>query len=265
MVTFVRADAAIRAELAVDTPDVHRVVAAAFAGRPVVADLVDALRASTAWRPGLSLIAVQGDDVVGHVLATRGWLDAPGALVEVLVLSPLSVRPDRQGRGIGTRLVGQLLAIAARRRGTSDLPGGFAGLLRAVRVRKRGGGGRAPAIVAHPRACVPDQAVARLGARAVGHTGLPGAILGLRLRRPSPAAMTAVRPDARDDAISRTQHAAAQRQKRRQGLAVPGLARRSASVRMLVKEDRTAASHAAATRRAHHWPAAAKSVPSSPE
>jgi putative acetyltransferase len=116
MVTFVRADAAIRAELAVDTPDVHRVVAAAFAGRPVVADLVGALRASTAWRPGLSCVAVQGDDVVGHVLATRGWLDAPGALVEVLVLSPLSVRPDRQGRGIGTRLVGHLLAIAARRR-----------------------------------------------------------------------------------------------------------------------------------------------------
>jgi GNAT superfamily N-acetyltransferase len=116
MVTFVRTDAAIRAELAVDAPDVHRVVAAAFACRPVVADLVDALRASTAWRPGLSCVAVQGDDVVGHVLATRGWLDAPRALVEVLVLSPLSVRPDRQGRGIGTQLVGHLLAIAARRR-----------------------------------------------------------------------------------------------------------------------------------------------------
>jgi putative acetyltransferase len=115
MVTFVRTDAAIRAELAVDTPDVHRVVAAAFAGRPVVADLVNALRDSTAWRPGLSLIAVQGDDIVGHVLATRGWLDAPHALVEVLVLSPLSVRPDRQGRGIGSKLAGQLLAIAARR------------------------------------------------------------------------------------------------------------------------------------------------------
>jgi putative acetyltransferase len=113
MVAFVRTDAATRAELAVDAPDVHRVVAAAFAARPVVADLVDALRASTAWRPGLSLVAAQGDDVVGHVLATRGWLDAPHALVEVLVLSPLSVRPDRQGRGIGSQLAGHLLAIAA--------------------------------------------------------------------------------------------------------------------------------------------------------
>src|SRR5258708_24242593 len=50
-----------------------------------------------------------------------------------------------------------------------------------------------------------------------------------------------------------------------QELAVPGLARRSASALMLVKEERTAASHAAATRSAHHRPAAAKSVPSSPE
>jgi hypothetical protein len=50
-----------------------------------------------------------------------------------------------------------------------------------------------------------------------------------------------------------------------QGLAVSGLARRSASARMLAKEERTAASHTAATRPAHHWPAAAKSVPSSPE
>ena len=47
--------------------------------------------------------------------------------------------------------------------------------------------------------------------------------------------------------------------------AVPGLARRSASVRMVLKEERTAASHAAATRSAHHWPAMPKSVPSSPE
>ena len=111
-----RADTAIRAELAGDVPDIHRVAAAAFAGQPVVADLVDALRASTAWRPGLSCVAVERNDVVGHVLATRGWLDARDALVEVLVLSPLSVRPDRQGRGIGTQLVRHLLTIAAHRR-----------------------------------------------------------------------------------------------------------------------------------------------------
>lgn len=109
------ADIAIRAERAADVPRIRRVVAAAFAGQPVVADLVDALRASTAWRTGLSCVAVAGPDIVGHVLATRAWLDAPHALVEVLVLSPLSVIPDRQGHGIGTRLVRHLLTIAAKR------------------------------------------------------------------------------------------------------------------------------------------------------
>jgi putative acetyltransferase len=115
MLIFVRADAVIRTEHAADVPDVHRVVAAAFADQPAVADLVDALRRDAAWRPGLSCVAVHDGAVVGHVLATRGWLDAPHALVEVLVLSPLSVRPHWHGRGIGTRLVGHLLAIAAHR------------------------------------------------------------------------------------------------------------------------------------------------------
>ena len=35
------------------------------------------------------------------------WVDAPDALIEVLTLSPLSVVPDRQSRGIGTRLLAQ--------------------------------------------------------------------------------------------------------------------------------------------------------------
>jgi putative acetyltransferase len=110
-----RAAVVIRAELAGDAPDIHRVVAAAFPDQPVVADLVDALRGSAAWRPGLSCAALHGSHIVGHVLATRGWLDTPHALVEVLVFGPLSVRPDRQGRGIGIRLVRHLLAAVARR------------------------------------------------------------------------------------------------------------------------------------------------------
>ncbi len=88
-------------------------VQAAFAAQPIVPDLVEALRASTGWRPSLSLVAQEHGTVVGHVLATRGWLDAPDRLVEVLVLSPLSVKPERQGQGIGSRLVRELLATAA--------------------------------------------------------------------------------------------------------------------------------------------------------
>jgi len=52
--------------------------------------------------------------VAGHVALTRGWLDAERRLVEVLVLSPLSVRPDLQGRGVGRRLVAAATEEAER-------------------------------------------------------------------------------------------------------------------------------------------------------
>ncbi len=85
---------------------VHAVVEAAF-GDVIVADLVDALQADEAGRRGASIVAVSDDDehVVGHVQLSRSWLDAPTRLLDVLVLSPLAVVPDRQGKGIGGALV----------------------------------------------------------------------------------------------------------------------------------------------------------------
>jgi len=69
----------------------------------VVAALVDGLRRDD---PGaLSLVALKGDEVVGHVMVTRSILDAPPRLVDVQVLSPLAVLPERQRRGIGSALV----------------------------------------------------------------------------------------------------------------------------------------------------------------
>lgn len=105
----------IRVETEADPARIRAVVAAAFSHQPAVPDLVDMLRRSPGWRPGLSLVAEEADRVVGHVLASRAWLDAPHALVEVLVLSPLSVHPSCQGRGVGTALVRALLDAAARR------------------------------------------------------------------------------------------------------------------------------------------------------
>lgn len=85
--------------------EVHAVVGAAF-GDVTVADLVDALQADDAGHLGASLVAVDGDErVVGHVQLSRSWLDAPSRLLEVLVLSPLAVAPERQGEGIGGSLV----------------------------------------------------------------------------------------------------------------------------------------------------------------
>jgi putative acetyltransferase len=59
------------------------------------------------------LVAVDDGRVLGHVQLSRSWVDARERLVEVLVLSPLSVHPDAQGRGIGTALVAAALDRAA--------------------------------------------------------------------------------------------------------------------------------------------------------
>lgn len=79
-------------------------------------ELLDALRESSAWEDGLSFVAEQDGELVGHVLYTHALLDTPRQMVDVLVLSPLGVRPDLQRRGIGSALVRETLATLADRR-----------------------------------------------------------------------------------------------------------------------------------------------------
>lgn len=74
-----------------------------------VADLVDVLAAGPAR---VSLVAEADAAVVGHTMLSRGWIDAERELVEALVLSPLSVDPAHQRRGIGGDLVRSALDAA---------------------------------------------------------------------------------------------------------------------------------------------------------
>ena len=102
----------LRPAQAADRPAVRRVVEAAFGEEgPTVATMVDALHASD--RVQLGLVAELDGAVVGHVQLNRSWVDARLALVDVLVLSPLSVDPAHQRRGIGTVLVEAAIEAAA--------------------------------------------------------------------------------------------------------------------------------------------------------
>ncbi len=105
----------IRRETSSDVDSVRAVIAAAFARADqsgvVSAELalVDELRASESWIPGLSLVAVEPQGaVIGHVLCTRGYLGSAPALA----LAPLCVRPDQQRRGVGEALMHAMLGAA---------------------------------------------------------------------------------------------------------------------------------------------------------
>ncbi len=108
-------DYEIRAPRPEELGPTGEVVAAAFGDSgPTVADLVIQLRKLWDAGRGFELVAVSEDGVLGHVGFTRGYLDSLDRLRYVLVLSPLAVRPDAHGHGIGSALVRAGLEAAAR-------------------------------------------------------------------------------------------------------------------------------------------------------
>ena len=60
-----------------------------------------------------SIVAEVDGVVVGHVGLSTAWLDARRELVDVWLLSPLSVLPDHQRGGLGARLVEAAIGAAA--------------------------------------------------------------------------------------------------------------------------------------------------------
>jgi len=110
----------IRPATDADRPGIDAVDSGAFGTHGEVAvGLVHALRGSGA--AVLELVADDGDRVAGHVLVSRGWVDAAARPVTVGILSPLAVAPDRQGRGAGRALV----ESAARMIDASGVPAMF--------------------------------------------------------------------------------------------------------------------------------------------
>jgi len=64
-------------------------------------NLVVKLRKSKSFIPELSLVAVEDEKIVGHIIFTKAFVRG----VEVLALAPLSVLPNYQNRGIGLALI----------------------------------------------------------------------------------------------------------------------------------------------------------------
>lgn len=71
--------------------------------------LVGDLRASPAWIPRQSLVAVVDDEIVGYCLCTRAHVGE----VPCLALGPIGVTVDWQRAGIGSGLMGEAISVAA--------------------------------------------------------------------------------------------------------------------------------------------------------
>lgn len=79
---------------------------------PPEVQLVADLRASDAWIPALSIVAIIDGDVAGHVVCTRAKIRED---IPVLGLGPLGVTPKWQGGHIGTALMHAVIAAADAR------------------------------------------------------------------------------------------------------------------------------------------------------
>ncbi len=101
----------IRPEGARDHDAIAAVVAAAF-GSAREADLVDAIRSSPEYIAELALVAETDGEVVGHVMVSYTALDDGRSFHQIFQLAPLAVDPARQGQGIGSSLVNDVIAAA---------------------------------------------------------------------------------------------------------------------------------------------------------
>ena len=101
----------IRPEGDADYAEIAAVVGAAFSHHPQVVAFVDRIRASADYVPELALVAEDESGIVGHVMLSWVALEGDG-LDRLLVLTPMSVRPDRQRQGVGSALIREVLRRA---------------------------------------------------------------------------------------------------------------------------------------------------------
>jgi putative acetyltransferase len=102
----------IRPESREDHAEIGQVVTAAFRNHgPQVAVFVERIRASENYVADLALVSLDDTGVIGHVMLSFVGIEG-GARKQLLCLTPMSVRPDRQLQGVGRALIDDVLARA---------------------------------------------------------------------------------------------------------------------------------------------------------
>ena len=92
----------IRPETPEDIDSIRYVNEQAF-GQKEEAELIDKLRNRDVVT--LSLVAVEADQIVGHILFSPVTVESEYSSFEAIALAPMAVLPAHQGKGIGSQLV----------------------------------------------------------------------------------------------------------------------------------------------------------------
>ncbi len=87
-----------------DIPAIFEVNYQAFAHEDE-ARLVDTLRDAKIFNPELSLVAVHGDRIIGHIMFPPITIESSRATIPAIALAPLVVHPDYQCLGVGAALI----------------------------------------------------------------------------------------------------------------------------------------------------------------
>lgn len=102
----------IRAEKKAESGTIYQLVALAF-GQEDESRLIDLLRQDESFIPALSLVAIDRDTIIGHILFTQvNIVDQAGQSHVSLALAPMAVLPNMQRKGIGGQLIRRGLEVA---------------------------------------------------------------------------------------------------------------------------------------------------------
>ena len=74
---------------------------------PVIAKLVDDLLNDKTAMPILSLVAVENDKLVGHILYTKAVVTRTTNSISAQILAPLAILPGNQKKGVGKKLINE--------------------------------------------------------------------------------------------------------------------------------------------------------------
>jgi len=94
----------IRPERKEEYTAIYEVNKLAFGGEEE-ANLVDDLRKLPNFIPELSIVAIEEDQVIGHILFTPVTIESEDGPVPALALAPMAVFPEFQNQGIGSKLI----------------------------------------------------------------------------------------------------------------------------------------------------------------